>query len=226
MIELSKFNEQIKEKPSVACGGLDWFTEGWICPAKSREELIYASQGFQLISLGRMDFCPVNMWSVKYLLDSACHHIHDIIFMLDVKISSTRIDIMLPITVALYVQSYCSPITINASFKNDSPNRCYEIATTSLMSNNRPHGNLRITDKQTGEKAVYTGPMIKAKPSYVSIQPGETKVVDVNIGEQYNMVKGSQYNVRYLSSLTYRDCSDHSAYYHDFIESNTIEVVV
>lgn len=133
---------------------------------------------------------------------------------------------MAPITVALSVQSYSSPTIINASFKNDSPNRCYEIPNTSLMSNNRPHGNLQITDKQTGEKAVYTGPMVKIKPSYVPIQPGETKIVDVNIGEQYNMIKGSQYKVRYLSSLTYRDCSDPSASYHDFVESNTIEVVV
>ena len=43
------------------------------------------------------------------------------------------------------------------------------------MENNRPHGNLQITNKLTDEKAVYVGPNVKLKPSYIPIQPGETK---------------------------------------------------
>lgn len=74
--ELSQFDEQIKKKPLVGCGGLDWFTEGWVRPAKSREELIYTSQGFKLISLGREDkVLPSAV--IKYFLDAKVSEIEE-----------------------------------------------------------------------------------------------------------------------------------------------------
>jgi recombination associated protein RdgC len=74
--ELSTFEEKIQQKPLATCSGLDWFTEGWVRPAKFREELIYASQGFQLISMGREDkVLPSSV--IKYFVDAKVGEIEE-----------------------------------------------------------------------------------------------------------------------------------------------------
>jgi len=118
-----------------------------------------------------------------------------------------------------------SNISLKASFRNEARSTCYEFPGYLLMEDNNPHGNLQINNKLTGEKPKYFGPAIKIQPSYVAIQPGETKDFEVSL-QDYDLIKGETYSVKYLSSLTYHECGKLSDSYHSFIESNIIDIKV
>ena len=119
-----------------------------------------------------------------------------------------------------------SNIAVKASFKNEAKSTCYEVPGYLLMEDNNPHGRLQINNKLTGEKPEYLGPKIKIQPSYVAIQPGETKDFEVSL-QDYDLKKGETYGVKYLSSLTYYECGKlQSSPYTDFTESNIIDIKV
>jgi len=135
---------------------------------------------------------------------------------------------MTPISVNLSPLTYLSDssnIAIKASFKNEAKSTCYEVPGYLLMEDNNPHGNLQISNKLTGEEPEYLGPQIKIKPSYVTIQPGETKDFEVSL-QDYDLRKGETYSVKYLSSRTYYECGKPSSPYRDFAESNIIDIKV
>jgi peptidyl-Lys metalloendopeptidase len=58
---------------------------------------------------------------------------------------------------------------------------------------------------RNGRRIEYTGPMIKrAAPTeadYVTLRPGETKVVNVDLTQAYDLSQGGQYDVRFKSYL-------------------------
>jgi len=135
---------------------------------------------------------------------------------------------MTPISVNLSLLTYPSDnsnIAIKASFKNEAKSTCYEVPGYLLMEDDNPHGNLQISNKLTGKEPEYLGPQIKIKPSYVAIQPGETKDFEVSL-QDYDLRKGETYNVKYLSSLTYYECGRLSSPHSGFAESNVIDIKV
>ena len=131
----------------------------------------------------------------------------------------------LPISVTLSAPQGYPSTNVRINFKNESPNKCYEITRHSLMENNIPGDNFQITNQKTNEEAVYTGPTIKRQQSYTPIRPGEVKTVDVQLSQLYQIPKGIN-GVTYVTSVEYRACDNHVVEDTLYIESNSISIEV